>query len=134
MVGRFAVPSLLILALASVAAGAGARVPARAGLWLGPLPVCSETVDHVALVDDHGWPSLLVTFKPEWRLRLERETTARLRHHMPIRLDGRIVLAPNVYEPITGGIIRLNGSSRAETEALQRAAARPCGAAELRAR
>lgn len=118
--------------LAGLAAAAPAAAPAQRaaqdrGLWVGPIPVCAGTVADVAVAPDHsGSLSAIVTFLPAWRAALLRETTRRLDRPMPVRLDGRDVMAPFVREPIAGGVIALAPVTARQAERIGRAAARPC--------
>jgi hypothetical protein len=118
--------------LACAAAAAPAVAPAQRsaqnhGLWIGPIPACAGTVADVAAAPDHsGELSAILTLRPAWRAALRRETTRLLDRPMPVRLDGRTLMAPIVREPIAGGLIALSPVTARQAERIGRAAARPC--------
>jgi preprotein translocase subunit SecD len=120
-----ALPAFL---LACLAAAAPAQRPVQGrGLWVGPIPACAGTVADVAVAPDHsGELSAILTFRPAWRAALRRETERRLDRPMPVRLDGRMLMAPYVREPIAGGVIALGPVTARQAERIGRAAARPC--------
>lgn len=129
---RFAL--LVSLLLACLAAAAPAAAPAQRpvqgrGLWIGPIPVCAGTVASVTVGPDEvseEWLSAIVTFRPAWRAALLRETRRRVGRQMQVRLDGRVLMAPYVREPITGGVVSLSIATARQGERIRAAALRPC--------
>ncbi len=122
-----AVPTLLLACLA-VAAPAQRAAQSR-GLWIGPIPACAGTVASVAVGPDEvaeDWLRAVVTFRPAWRAALLRETERRVNRPMPVRLDGRVLMAPIVREPITGGMISLSPVTARQGERIRAAARRAC--------
>jgi hypothetical protein len=112
----------------AVAAPSGARQPERGrGLWVGPIPICRDTGAGVAAAaDPAGRPTVTFTLAPQWRERLRRETERSVGKPLAVRLDGRIVSAPTVLEPITGGVLQLAGLSAREAAAVAAAVRRAC--------
>jgi hypothetical protein len=122
----FAFLACCLIACAA-AAPSGARQPERGrGLWVGPIPICRDTGAGVAAADLAGRPTVTLTLAPRWRERLRRETERRVGKPLAVRLDGRIVSAPTVLEPITGGVLQLAGLSAREAAAVAAAARRAC--------
>ncbi|HVQ10204.1 MAG TPA: hypothetical protein VMS43_17440 [Allosphingosinicella sp.] len=120
---------LLCLAAAVPAAAQAPRAGASRGLWIGPIPACAGTVASVAVGPDEvaeDWLSAIITFRPAWRAALLRETRRRLNRPMPVRLDGRVLMAPIVREPIAGGMISLAPVTARQGERIRAAARRPC--------
>ncbi|MEA3017582.1 MAG: hypothetical protein QOI38_2304 [Sphingomonadales bacterium] len=116
-------PILLPLALAAASPPDG---EAERGLWLGGIPLCRETVAEALVTADDidGSPALALTLRRELRAALERETKGRVGEVLPIRLDGRILSAPVVREPLTAGWVQLSGLD--DVAAVRRAALAPC--------
>jgi hypothetical protein len=125
-----AVFALAIGSLAPIAPGAaGAQPPDEArGLWIGPIHACRDTAESRLddSKDQSPFASLIVTLRPQWRAQLQRETERLVGSAMPVRLDGKVISAPIVLEPLTGGVLSLAGASEAETEAIQAAIRQPC--------
>ena len=120
-------PALLaLLLLLALPAGAAARGAGGRGLWIGPIPVCRDTAQVVTGTDRRGAATATIGLRGRWRERLRRETERRVGEPMPVRLDGRLISAPIVLEPLTGGVLMLNGASPREVEALRAAAGRGC--------
>jgi hypothetical protein len=125
----FTALALLLACLAAVAPGAAPaqRSVQSRGLWIGSIPACAGTVADVAVAPDQsGELSAILTLRPAWRAALRRETTRLLGRPMPVRLDGREVMAPVVREPIAGGVVALTPVTARQAERIGRAAARPC--------
>jgi len=119
--------ALLLVGLAAAAPADAQRGVQARGLWVGPIPACAGTVADVAVAPDEiGMLSAIITFRPAWRAALRRETTRLVGRPMPVRLDGREVMAPVVREPIAGGVIALAPIGTRQAERIGRAAARPC--------
>jgi hypothetical protein len=126
-------PSLALL-LACLAAAAPAAAPAQRpaqsrGLWIGPIPACAGTVAGVTVGVDQvseDWLSAIVTFRPGWRAALLRATRGLVGREMPVRLDGRVLMAPMVREPITGGMISVAPVTARQGERIRAAARRRC--------
>ena len=73
-----------------------------------------------------GELSAVVTFRPAWRAALLRETTRLLNRPMPVRLDGQILMAPFVREPIAGGMVSLGPATALQGQQIRAAARLPC--------
>lgn len=117
---------LLPLALAAASPNPGAS---ERGLWMGGIQLCRETVASARIAPDpHGVATLAVVLRPAARTLFERETAASVGRTMPIRLDGRVLLAPIVNEPITGGHAQI-AAPAADLRAARRAARGRCGGA-----
>jgi preprotein translocase subunit SecD len=97
------------------------------GLWLGPLPLCSESVASVTFVQDEaGFPQLSISLRPQWRLALERLTTRFVARQIPVRLNGRTVTAPVITEPITDGAVAISGGEAGLLVRMRAATRLPC--------
>ncbi len=97
------------------------------GLWMGPIHLCRDTVESIVPgVDRIGSLTLAVKLAPALHSTLQRETAMRVTRPLFLTLGGKILTAPYVQEPITGGVIVLTGPLLREMNALQRAAAGPC--------
>jgi len=114
----FALP---LLCLTAAPASAHTQRPANNhGLWIGPLPACAGTVASVRVeMDMMGQPQAVLTFRPAWRSALRRETRR-------LRLDGRVLVAPVVREPIAGGKVALSGLAARQAGRMRAASLRPC--------
>ena len=111
----------------------GATADPDWGLWFGNLFVCRDTVAGVELTEDpySSVPMILVTFRPDKRQLLEQETRRLVGKPMAIRLDGKIVSEPMVYEPITAGVISLSGGVMDEFFAtIREASLKPCASGD----
>ena len=125
---------MAIGAVGAVAAAvwlAGAAAPAPAaeerGLWIGPIHLCGINGVIQSGRDRYGL-TLLIRVGEDLKERLEAETRRLVGQEMPIRVDGRTLMAPVVNEPITGGVVQLMPASEADVAELRRAAAAPCKA------
>ncbi len=54
-------------------------------------------------------PAVKIKFKDEARGKLEKFTSANANKIVAIILDGEILAAPKIFEPITGGVILISG-------------------------
>jgi hypothetical protein len=119
---------LFLPALAAAAAAAAASAPPRPGLWIGPIQACRSTVAEVVVTENEvdGLPSAVIRFRADAAEALHRATAARVNEPMPIRLDGRILLAPMVREPIMGGEVQITPIEAEEAEAIRAAALAAC--------
>lgn len=116
--------ALFLLPLAALAASAAPRP----SLWIGPLQACRSTVAEVIVGENEidGLPSAVIRFRSDAAEALHRITAARVNEAMPVRLDGRLVLAPIVREPITGGEVQITPVAAAEAAAIRAAALGAC--------
>ena len=100
--------------------------PAKAeGLRIGSLALCR---DSVASVSEHleGPDAVLhIALAAGREKQLERLTAGRVGKKLPIRLDGRIISAPLIREPLTGGRIAISGAGL-PFAAIAAAARAPC--------
>ncbi len=126
-IASFALATSCLAQITPAPAGAQPSEPAR-GLWIGPIHVCRDTAEtSVAGAKDHDpVASLIITLRPELRAQLRRETERLVGSAMPIRLDGKLISAPTVLEPLTGGAVSIAGVSAEETRAIRAAIRRPC--------
>jgi preprotein translocase subunit SecD len=127
MPARMRAAPLFLLALAALAASAAAPPP-RPGLWIGPIHACRSTVAEVVVAENEvdGLPNAVIRFRPDAAEALHRVTAARVGEAMPVRLDGRVILAPIVREPITGGEVQITPIAADEAEAIRAAALGAC--------
>ena len=59
-------------------------------------------------------PTVVIKFKKTSRKKLEKFTTENINKIVVIIVDGEILAAPKGYEPITDGIIQINGNWTAQ--------------------
>jgi hypothetical protein len=104
------------------------------GLWLGLFPLCASTVQSAKLISspDTGGPAVLFEFKLENADELTAYSKSfvsdkNITISMHVRLDGRVIASPRVYEPITNALM-LTGPSAPEAEAVVAAATQICPA------
>ncbi len=88
------------------------------GIWIGDLDLCrSGPVDAAANFEpQNGLPIVNVVLPAPLREAMAELTAANLGKPLPIRVDGRVVSAPLVHEPITGGQVQIAGVDQAEAE------------------
>jgi preprotein translocase subunit SecD len=97
------------------------------GLWFGNIRVCRDTVTDVSVASDEiGTPTLVVQFTRESQELIFRQTEQRVGQSMPIRLDGRTILNPVVYEPISDAKLQLTPVEEVDARQIERAALSPC--------
>ena len=124
-IASFALAAGCLAQITPAAAGAQSSEPAR-GLWIGPIQVCRDTAENARTKDEGHFASLIIRLRPELRAQLRRETERLVGSALPIRLDGKVISAPTVLEPITGGALSITGVSAEETRAIRVAIRRPC--------
>lgn len=79
----------------------------------------AEILDARALPGLGGDAEIMLTLDPTAARRLEALSRAHLAKPLPLTLDGKILVAPIVQEPITGGVLTITGSfTLPEAEAL----------------
>ena len=105
--------------------------PRQPGLWIGTMRVCRALVVDVTVgpseFEPHDRPVVTLKFVPAAREQLARLTAARVGQPLAVRIDGRLITAPVVNEPILGGQIQLSGGADGdEWETIRSAALRPC--------
>ena len=98
-------PSPLLMLLAAAAAGAP-----PVGFAIG-----GEAFSQRDILDARAMPSLdgiatiMLTFTPLAARRLKTLTTAQVGKAMPVTLDGKLLAEPVVAEPISAGVIEMDG-------------------------
>ncbi len=125
-IAAFALAASGLAQVAPAPAGAQPADPAR-GLWIGPIHACRDTAgSNAAGPKDDPFAGLIIILQPKLRAILRRETARLVGTAMPIRLDGKLISAPIVLEPITGGALSLSGPADERANAIQAAIRRPC--------
>jgi hypothetical protein len=99
---------------------------AAPGLWAGPIRLCRDNVEIVERAEAAGGPAVSFTFKPAIQPRLAEETARLVGQSLPLRLDGRLLAAPRVMEPIAGLALHVSGGL-GDLEAVRAAALGACG-------
>lgn len=91
------------------------------GIWIGPLAICgSQLVDARLSQDDwSGLPVLIIDLDGQLRDAFAELTTNLVGRPLPLRFNGKTVIAPIVNEPITAGSLQISGSTLEELKALQ---------------
>ena len=114
-------PSLIALLLAA----APAPGPSATGLWIGNIALCRDGVTSVGAQGGGPEPVLHIALASAQARDLARLTAGRVGKKLPIRLNGRIVSAPLIREPLLAGRIALSGAGL-PLAAIAEAARRPC--------
>lgn len=99
------------------------------GLWVGMMPVCGKGVAAAATIEgDSGpqLPALRIDLAPRLHARLLAETKGRVGKQMSVRIDGKPIMEPMLYEPLSVGSLMLSAPDRAELERIRAAALSPC--------
>lgn len=91
------------------------------GVWIGPLAICGPAPVETQLSHDEwsGLPILTVDLGEPLRDALAELTTKMVGHPLPVRFNGKTLVAPIVNEPITGGSVQIAGSDLEELTAIQ---------------
>lgn len=92
-------------------------VPAK-GIWIGSLALCDAgPVKAETRIDaNDGLPVVNIALSALLRDALAELTAANIGKPLPIRVDGKVVSAPNVNEPIRGGELQISGLDKAEAD------------------
>jgi preprotein translocase subunit SecD len=93
---------------APVAAPAGSL--AIAGVAFGP----DEITDAKVAFTPWGAPVIQIDFTPEGRSRFSGVQAGRVGQALPFVLDGRVLSAPILREPVDGDMIQISGSFTVE--------------------
>ena len=109
----------------------GTANAAEAGLWIGDIPLCAETVSDAKAAIDETIPdtSLSLKLNDDAAKRLHEMTRGSVGQSISIRLDGEVLSEPNVWEPIPDGEIQITGIELATMDKIIAATQRPCPAA-----
>jgi|GEM_PF-7054951 len=103
------------------------RLAEMPGLWLGPLRLCRDTVERIDLIEDwDGSKVPAIRFAPSFHAAMRAETESRVGKPLGLYLDGRLILAPNVMEPISAAMQLSGLPEPGALEAMKAAAALPC--------
>lgn len=126
--------AFLLLITAGQAAGGTPETTAQpaqrrdAGLWIGgiffaPDDIASATQEWDSL---DGSPNVLITFTETGRAKFNRAQQGRVGEQLEIRMNGEIVSAPILREPISGNQVTISGAfTLDEAEAMARRIAPP---------
>lgn len=109
--------ALAALPLAARPLAAGSRLVLRGGgqeLPLGPAEVISASPAE----DDFGTWTTTVTLTESAAAELAALTTALVGQQLEIVFDGRVLMAPQVMEPLTEGVFLVTGLSQIEARRL----------------
>ena len=109
----------------------GTANAAEAGLWIGDIPLCAETVSDAKAAIDETIPdtSLSLKLNDDAAKRLHEMTRGSVGQSISIRLDGEVLSEPNIWEPIPDGEIQITGIEQATMDKIIAATQRPCPAA-----
>lgn len=91
------------------------------GVWLGPLAICESGLVTTRLLNDEysGLPVLIIDLDGRLRDALAKLTADRVGQPLPLRIDGRTLIAPVVNEPIVAGSLQVSGPDMPELERLR---------------
>ena len=109
---------LCLVAALCPASLAAQTADAEKGIWIGNLDLCrSGPVDAAANFEpQNGLPIVNIVLPAPLREAMAKLTADNLGKPLPIRVDGRVVSAPLVNEPITGGQVQIAGVDQAEAQ------------------
>lgn len=96
------------------------------GAWLGPLSICSDMTATTRLSVDEwsGLPVLIIDLDERLHAALAELTAGMIAKPLPLRIDGRTIIAPYVNEPITKGSLQVTGPDMKELNQVQASLAR----------
>ncbi|MBN9023096.1 MAG: hypothetical protein J0H08_13595 [Rhizobiales bacterium] len=92
-------------------------IAAALALWVVPAlaePLELEVVAALAAFDSTGAAVVNVRLNPESQRAFDAFTTANVGRTIEVRVDGRVVSAPVIRDPITGGELVISGSLTVE--------------------
>ena len=97
------------------------------GLWIGPIPVCRDTVTQAeeGRDSDTSEPIVVITLMSHWHGRLHAETRRLVEQPLPIRIDGETISEPIVREPIANGKLQVT-TTGPDSARIVTAARGPC--------
>lgn len=98
------------------------------GLWVGTLHVCGANLADAKIepyLEAAMW-RLNIQLLPAFRERLLAETERKVGKPMSVHLDGKMVMQPIVYEPLSTGSVALTGPEREVLEQVRAATLRSC--------
>lgn len=100
--------------------------PYNSGVWVGTMPLCDAgpVETRKAVEEISGEEVLQITLGKAAAANLAALTTANVGHQLAVRVDGEIIMEPNINEPILGGSIQVMGSSPADVDRLSALLAR----------
>ena len=105
----FVVPALLSAGTSVVAEMPVA--PVQKGLWLADIPLCADPV--VGLVSEPGLGgaenTLLIELTVQAGARFAELTAGHVGERAAISLNGEVIQAPHINEPILGGRVAITG-------------------------
>lgn len=98
------------------------------GVFVGDLQLCADSVEaaSVAREETTGQMVVYITLRPASGEVFGKMTEEFLGKPLPITLDGKVVIAPTVHEPIFGGAIQISGATMEEQTKLVAAFSAPC--------
>ena len=91
---------------------AAATQPNGPGLWIGGVAFAREDIETAEQQFDSstGWPMVVLTFSETGRLRFAAAQQGRVGDVLEIALDGELIAAPFLMEPIAGAEVMIAGS------------------------
>lgn len=103
--------------------------PYNSGAWVGTMPLCGAgSVETRKVVEEYSGERVLqITLAKAAAADLAALTAANVGHQLAVRVDGEIIMEPNINEPITGGSIQVMGSTPADIDRLAALLARCTG-------
>ncbi|UKK84356.1 hypothetical protein L7H23_17575 [Sphingopyxis sp. BSN-002] len=103
--------------------------PYNSGAWVGTMPLCGAgpVETRKAVEEYNGEEVLQITLGKAAAADLAALTAANVGHQLAVRVDGEIIMEPNINEPITGGSIQVMGSTPADIDRLAGLLARCTG-------
>lgn len=86
-----------------------------------------EPLDSIAVIEEYGNPALEIQFGDQDAAAFTQLTSDRIGLTLEFSLDGEVLMAPRLMDPILGGNVRVSGNfTRAELEDIAVRLAPPC--------
>lgn len=126
--GFFVAPFLLLAGFPLAAKGL--VPPVEQGLWLGDIPLCSDTVTGLSMEPSYvgDGEALNIELTEQAAVRLTQVTTEHTNEQLPLVLNGEILAQPFINEPIFGGRLSLPGLDPAKIAGIRAAVVARCPA------
>jgi hypothetical protein len=103
------------------------RLAEMRGLWVGEIQLCRISVEEIALVEDRDGSKVpVIRLTPRFHNLIRAETESRVGKPFGLYLDGRLIAAPTVMEPISAEMQISGPLDARDLQQMREAAALPC--------
>jgi preprotein translocase subunit SecD len=100
----------------------------KLGLWVGDMKLCADNVRSVVERPGQATPTpiVLIRMTDEGARELEQSSRAYVGKPLPFVVNGRVIFAPNLFEPLSEGKIQLSELAPGDLSDVIAYAKRPC--------